>query len=807
MRYEVPVERLRLSCDPQTLPCATSEELQPGKTIIGQQRATRSLQFGLGIQAPGFNIFVAGLPGTGRTTAVTRYLEAIAQERPAPCDWCYVNSFHDPSRPNAIRLPAGRARRFQADMSALIQAVQRELRQAFESAEYAARRAEVTGAFEARKQVFQERAVEKAVSQGFVIRRSPVGVMTLPLKDGQPMTPEEFATLSPAEQEAWSQKGKVVQAEIENAFRQCNAVDKEASVALVEMDQQVALYALRHLFDELKERYAELPEVIAYLDEVRSDLLADLDQFRPQEQQPAASPQAADAMAQRLEKYAVNVLVDSSDRAGAPVVMEHNPTYSNLFGRIDNEARFGTLVTNFTLIGAGSLHRANGGYLVLPIEDVLRNPFSWDSLKRALRDARIVVEDPMQRLGLFSTRTLQPEPIPLDVKVILIGRPMLYHMLQAFDDDFAELFKVKAEFDSIMDRQTESVEDYARFVSSLCGEEGLKHLDSVAVAKMIELGSRLAGDQQKLSTRFGEIADVIREANYYAVQESVPYVTESHVRRAIEERFYRSRLIQQRIQEMTARGILLIDVRGERIGQVNGLSVMNLGDIAFGHPCRITATVGAGREGVIDIEREAKLGDATHTKGVLILGGYLVEKYGRDKPLGLAARLVFEQSYSGVAGDSASSSELYALLSALSGLPIRQGIAVTGSVNQKGEVQAIGGVNEKIEGFFEVCRSRGLTGDQGVLIPASNEQHLMLKEEVVEAVGAGKFHIRAVSTVDEGIEILTGVKAGARREDGTFEEGTVNARVAARMAELTETLGQLGGKEGTRPQGSTPGET
>jgi hypothetical protein len=412
MAYELPVERLRLCCDPQTLPCATSEELRPGKAIIGQQRATRSLQFGLGIQAPGFNIFVAGLPGTGRTTAVTRFLEATAQERPVPPDWCYVHNLGDPSRPNAIRLPAGCARRFQADMNSLIDAVQGELRKAFDSAEYGARRAEVTGGFEQRKQALLERAVEKASQQGFVIRRSQVGVMTVPLKDGQPMTPEEFTALSADAQESWTRKEKVVHEEIENTARQLKSIDKDASAALEEMDRQVALYALRHLFAELNERYGHLPEVAPYLDDVRNDLLANLDQFRSPEQ-PAASLPAADARAQRFEKYAVNVLVDSSGRAGAPVVMELNPTYSNLFGRIENEARLGTLVTNFTLIGAGSLHRANGGYLVLPIEDVLRNPFSWDSLKRALRDARIVIEDSAQRIGFLSTRMLQPEPIPL----------------------------------------------------------------------------------------------------------------------------------------------------------------------------------------------------------------------------------------------------------------------------------------------------------------------------------------------------------------------------------------------------------
>ena len=465
MAREVPVENLRLRCDPQGLPYATSEELSSGKAIIGQQRATRALQFGLGIQAPGFNIFVAGLPGTGRTTAVKRFLEVAALDRPAPADWCYVHNFHDPARPNAIRLPAGCALGFQADMSRVIGAARRALREAFESAEYGERRAEATADYDQRKQATIERAVEKALELGFAIRKTATGIMTVPLKDKEPMTPDAFAALSPEEHQEWEQKEKIVHEEIDKAIRRHKAIDKEAAAALEELDCQVALYAIKHLFEELDEKYADLAEVVAYGEDVRQDLLANLAQFRSHEE-PSASGAAAPGGAQ-LERYSVNVLVDNTGCQGAPVVMELNPTYTNLFGRVDNEARMGMLVTHFTLIGAGSLHRANGGYLVLPVEDVLRNSFSWDSLKRALRDARIVIEDPLQRLGLFSTRTLQPEPIPLDVKVILIGRPLLYSLLEAYDEDFPELFKVKAEFDSTMDRQGDSMQDYARFVSSV----------------------------------------------------------------------------------------------------------------------------------------------------------------------------------------------------------------------------------------------------------------------------------------------------------------------------------------------------
>ena len=488
----------------------------------------------------------------------------------------------------------------------------------------------------------------------------------------------------------------------------------------------------------------------------------------------------------------MNILVDHSKDDGAPVILERNPTYSNLFGRIEQEARFGALTTDFTLIRGGSIHRANGGYLVLPVEELLRNPLSWDSLKRSLEDKEVVIEDVGEKLGFAITKNLRPEPIPLDVKVILIGKPDVYQLLLAYDEEFNELFKVKADFDAQMPRTDENISNYVAFVSKLCEKEKLHHLDCSALARLVEHGSRLVDDQEKLSTHFGEIADVIREASYYAEKEKSQYVTAVYIRKAIEERFYRSSLIRERIQEMICRGIIKIDVMGNQVGQVNGLSVVGFGDIAFGQPSRITVSIGLGKDGLIDIERESEMGGPIHTKGVLILSGYLAEKYTQDKPLSLSARLVFEQNYSGVEGDSASSTELYAILSALSGLPINQGIAVTGSVNQKGEVQAIGGVNEKIEGFFEICHEKGLTGDQGVLIPESNVMNLMLKEKVVEAVSDGKFHIWPINHIDQGIEVLTGVKAGFRQEDGSFEVGSINAMVDQRLKDMAEKMEEFG---------------
>ena len=474
----------------------------------------------------------------------------------------------------------------------------------------------------------------------------------------------------------------------------------------------------------------------------------------------------------QYKKYVVNVVIDNSETKGAPVVVETNPTYPNLLGRTEKEAQFGALTTDFSMIRGGSIHKANGGYLIIPVEDLIRNPFSYDGLKKDLKDGKIVIEEPEERYGFLSVKTLKPQPIPLSAKVIIIGDPYVYQLLFQLDADFRVLFKIKAEFDSVMARTDDKVMQYAAWVCTLCEKEGLKHLDGAGVAKLVEYSSRIVEDQQKMSTQFAYIADIIREANFYAVQDNSEFITGDHVRKAIEEKVYRSKLIQEKIQEMITRGFYLIDTVSDKVGQVNGLAVMGLGDFMFGNPSRVTASIGLGREGVIDIEREAKMGGPIHTKGVLILSGYLNDKYARDVPLSLSARLVFEQNYEGIEGDSASSTELYSILSALSNVPIKQNIAVTGSVNQKGEVQAIGGVNEKIEGFYEICKLKGLTGEQGVMIPESNVQNLMLKEELVEAVKAGKFNVWSVKTIDEGIEVLTGKKAGQKLENGTFEDDT-----------------------------------
>jgi predicted ATP-dependent protease len=613
------------------------------------------------------------------------------------------------------------------------------LRNVFESEEYAKQKEETLNSFQQRKQDILETVNRMAIEAGFALQPTPMGVMTIPTREGKPLSEEDFLKLSQKEKDELVQKQQQVQNALEASIRQTKSLEKDAHDAVDKLDRQVATYSIRNWTEEMHEKFKNLPEVIAYLDSVQADLLDQMEFFKTdnQEESPAV-PFTSQPKGLPVKKYAVNILVDNSKLKGAPVIVETNPTHDNLFGRIEQEARFGALVTDFTLVRGGSIHRANGGYLVLPVEDVLRAPFAWEDLSHALSNARIVIEDASEKYG-FSTKSLKPESIPMNIKVILIGRPDLFQALQTYDAHFPELFKVKAEFDTSMSRDPGHTREYAGFATMLCNIEELKHLDGTGLARLVEHGSRLAEDQEKLSTRFGEISDVIREANYYAGLDGAELITSQHIRKSIEERYYRSNLIQERLQEMIRRGVIKIEVQGKKVGQINGLSVLGVGDISFGQPNRITVSLSLGREGVVNIEREAKLSGPIHTKGVLILSGYLASRYAQDKPLSLSARLVFEQSYGGIEGDSASSTELYAILSALSGLPVSQAIAVTGSVNQAGDVQAIGGVNEKVEGYFEICQAAGFTGDQCDYTEQCT--NLMLKETVVEAIRHGKFHL------------------------------------------------------------------
>ncbi len=797
MVNKLPVEKLRNVCDANFMHCESTKDLVPLAEIIGQERAVRALKFGLGIKNHGFNMYVAGYPGTGRKTAVKSFVEAQAKVQPIPSDWCYVNNFGNQYEPKAIQLPPGKGKEFREDMKSFIENVKTALPKAFESEDYIARREATLRGLENNRKQLIDTLNAKAQSEGFVIQTTPVGLLLIPVLDGKPLSEEEILALPQKIKDKLAEKREKLEKEFTNAMRQLIDMERQIHDALKKLNKEVALFALGSQMQNLLEKYQATVEVAGYLKAVENDILDNLSQFArrggPEAQQlPFAMPWMKE---EPYKKYEVNVVIDNSETKGAPVVVETNPTYHNLLGRTEKEAQFGALTTDFSMIRGGSIHKANGGYLIIPVEDLLRNPFSYDGLKRDLRDGNMAIEEPEERYGFLSVKTLKPQPIPLTTKVILIGDPNIYQMMFSLDPDFRELFKIKAEFDTTMPRTDEKVKQYAAFVCGVCERENLKHLDGGGLAKIIEHSSRIIEDQYKLSTQFSHIADIVREANFYAEQDKSEFITAAQVKRAIEEKIYRSKLVQEKIQEMIARGFFLIDTHEQTVGQVNGLSVMGLGDFAFGMPSRVTVSIGLGREGVIDIEREAKMGGPIHTKGVLILSGYMNDKYARDKPLSLSARLVFEQNYEGVEGDSASSTELYSILSSLSGLPIKQNLAVTGSVNQKGEVQAIGGVNEKIEGFFEVCKAKGLSGEQGVMIPESNVQNLMLKEEVLDAAKAGQFNIYSVKSIDEGIEVLTGAKAGQRKADGTFEEGTVNFLVDKALREMADKLKEYASTE------------
>ena len=665
---ELPAEKLRLTCNADFMGCETTKELLPLKEIIGQERAVRALKFGIGIREHGFNIYVAGWPGTGRTTAVKNFVDEIARVEPVPPDWCYVNNFSNQYEPKALQLPAGKGKEFQRDVKNLIENIRAALPKAFESDDYTRKREETLRGLENQRKELIDRLNAKAQEEGFIIQTTPIGLLLIPVIKGKPVTEEEIVTLPQKTKDEIQEKRERLESQLRNTMRQFFDMERRIHEEIKKLNRDVALYAIGHLVDDLVEKYKDAPEVTAYLRDVQNDILDNLAQFikgdEPQPQLPFPMPWMREAP---FKKYEVNVVVDNSNLKGAPVIMELNPTYQNLIGRTEKEAQFGALITDFTMIRAGALHKANQGYLIVRVEELLRNPLSYETLKRALRDKRIVIEEPEERYGFISIKSLKPQPIPLNMKVILIGDPYVYQLLFTMDMEFNELFKVKAEFDTTMSRTDENAKQYAAFVCMLCQKENLKHLDGSALAKIVEYSSRQAADQQKLSTRFAEVADIIREANYYALQEKSENVTGDHIKKAVEEKVYRSKLIQEKIQEMINRGIILIGTEEEVVGQVNGLSVMGLGDFAFGNPSRVTASLGLGREGVVDIEREAKMGGPIHTKGVLILSGFLNDKYAQDKPLSLSARLVFEQSYEGVEGDSASSTELYAMLSALSG--------------------------------------------------------------------------------------------------------------------------------------------
>jgi len=777
-------EALYRRCDTARLAFDTTAELEDLKQLLGQARARDAVEFGIDVARAGFNLFVMGPPGSGRHTLIQHILGGRVAQRPKPCDWAYVNNFHEPYRPLALALPAGKAAALRHDMQQLVEELRTAIPAVFDSDEYRTRAGQIEAEFtERHERVFNELGAEAAAQQ-IGLLRTPAGFSFAPLKGGEVISPEDYAKL-PEEEKARVERVIVeLQKKLGDIIRNVVHWRREQREKLKQLNREMTLVAVGHHVSEIKERYTDVERLAAYLEAVQQNVIDNVDDFLPGRETPAM-PGPGTPEPPSFRRYMVNVLVDHGGRDGMPVVAEDHPSYHNLIGRVDHISQFGTLGTDFALIKPGALHRANGGYLLVDAHKLLVQPFAWEALKRALSTRQIRIESIGEMYSLVSTVSLAPEPIPLDVKVVLFGDRFIYYLLHAYDPDFRDLFKVVADFEDSFDRSAENEQLFARLIATIARDKNLLAVDRGGVARSIEHASRLTGDAGKVSGSLRALADLLCEADHLARQGGRNTVTGEDIERAIAAQRTRGDRLRARVHEAILRGTILIDTGGARSGQVNGLSVMQLGDHAFAAPSRITATTRLGEGKVIDVQREVELGGAIHSKGVLILSSFLASRFSMNRPLSLSASLVFEQTYAMVDGDSASLAELCALMSSLADAPIQQCLAVTGSVNQLGEVQAIGGVNEKIEGYFDICTARGLTGEHGVLIPSSNVEHLMLRSDVVQAVAAERFHVYAVHNVDEAVEILTGTPAGAA--DGTtgaYPADSVNGRVAKRLREF-----------------------
>ena len=777
------------ACNPEDLAFATTADLEELTDTIGQDRALEAIDFGVGIKHDGYNLFVLGSTGIGKHFIVTNELQKRVQESSVPSDWCYVNNFNEYHKPKALELPAGMGKALRDDMAQLVDDLQNAIPASFRSDEYRTRVQEINEEFDERQQSAFDKLNEEAKSRGIAILRTPTGYTLAPLREDETISPEEFESLPQEEQEKIELAIRELRDKLRDTIRQIPTWQKEYRQKIKELEQEVSELTVDLLIKPLLEKYKTQENVVNYIGEVKVDVVKNVDEFRsPEEEEPAAllGIKTKKAKSPEYSPYHVNVLVDNSETKGAPVIYEDNPTYLNLVGRIEHLSQFGTLLTDFTLIKPGALHKANGGYLVLDVRKVLMRGFAWEGLKRALSSHEIRIESLEQMLSLVSTITLEPEPIPINVKLVLTGDRMLYYLLNEYDHEFARLFKVAADFSEDFDRSTDNTRLYARLIASLQRREKIRDFNAGGVARVIEQCARRAEDGEKLSLHMGSLVDLLHESDYWAGQDGSKVVSAHHVQHAVDKQIYRRDQIRSRIQESIQRGIRMIDSTGEQIAQVNGLTVMQLGEYSFGAPSRITATARLGEGEVIDIEREVDLGGPIHSKAVMILSAYLADHYARNCPLSLSATVVFEQSYGMIEGDSASIAELCALLSAISSVPIKQNLAVTGSINQLGHVQAIGGANEKIEGFFDVCDTRGLTGEQGVIIPRANVKHLMLRYDVVDAARQGKFHIYPVETVEQALELLTGLAAGEPDEEGNYPADSLNGIVQTRLDELNE---------------------
>jgi lon-related putative ATP-dependent protease len=778
------------ACDPASLGFQTTADLEDLSEIPGQDRAREAIQFAAEIDVDGHNVYVLGPPGSGRHLFVRQFLEKRAAELPISLDWCYVYNFADPRQPRALALPPGRSRALRVDVEQVIADAQTAIPAAFESEDFQAQRESIAEEFKESQELAFKEVEEEAKGQDIGVIQTPTGIAFIPVRDGEALGTEEFKKLPEEEQKKFHDDIAQLTKRLQQVMRATPKKAREMRQKIRRLERDVASMAVTGLIDDLLQKYADVPAVVEHLGQMQNDIVENVSLFlRPTEGQelPAPIQQVMESKGSAaMRRYTINVLVDRSEEQGAPVIFTDKPSFAELVGRIEHESEFGSLVTNFSLIRAGALHRANGGFLVLDAEKLLSYPQAWDGLKRALKARELRIRSLADDIGLISTVSLEPEPIPAELKVILVGERIYYYLLEQYDPEFPELFKVAADFDDQLTRDDHNQLGLARWVATTIRRDGLRHMSSAGMARLLEESARQAGDSERLSTDIRRASDLLREAHYWAGRNGSDLIGAGDVQKAIDSRFRRGSRVHDRMQEELLRETLVIETSGARCGQVNGLAVLQLGEVAFGRPQRITATVSLGSGEVVDIEREVKLGGPLHSKGVLILSGFLSSHYVTDQPLSLSASLVFEQSYGDVDGDSASAAELCALVSALSQVSLSQSLAITGSVDQKGRIQAIGGVNEKIEGFFDICQKRGLSGEQGVLIPLANAKHLMLRRDVVEAVEAGQFQVYPVNHVDQALSLLTGQPAGERDENGEFPAGSINRRICERMVELAD---------------------
>ncbi|WP_432402328.1 Lon protease family protein [Wukongibacter sp. M2B1] len=788
-RFKIPLSKLNNQCNTECFKFDSTADLTPLQGIIGQERASKALDFGLSIKKKGYNIFVSGQSGTGRNSYVKLIADVKASKKEVPDDWVYVYNFKNPHSPLALNLKSGQGKTFVKHMEDMIKKLKKEVENAFISKDYENTRNVLIQQYESITEQYIKKLNAVAEQYDFRFTQTDKGLISLPLKEGQPMSEEDYRGLAPEAFEELKKKSNKLSLESLDIFNELRELEESYRGKLKELDAETARGVVDFHIEKLKKKFNYNNKSIEYFHMLRNDIVEHIDKFKKDSETPSNNPLAMFQMKSNagfFDRYKVNLFIDNSERECAPVIIESNPTYYNLVGSVEYKNEMGVMKTDFTQIKPGALHEANGGYLILQAKDLLTNNFAWNGLKRALVTNEINIEGLGKQLGYVVTTSLKPQPIPINLKIILIGDPYTYYLLYNYDEQFKKLFKIMADFDIEMTRDEENMLKMARFIATHCEKENLKHFNRQAVGRIIEYSSRLASNQKKLSSRFNQIVEILYEADSWAEVSGSDIVKVEHIEKAISEKVFRNNKYEEKVIEMFEEGDYLLDVDGEKIGEINGLAVTGTGEYSFGKPSKITVSTYRGKAGIINIEREAKTSGKIHDKGVMIISGYLGDKYAQEKPLALSASVVFEQLYSGVDGDSASSTELYAILSSISKVPIRQYIAVTGSVNQRGSIQPIGGVNEKIEGFFKVCKLKGLTGKQGVMIPHQNVKNLMLKDEIIQAVKDGKFHIYSVKTIDEGIEILTGIPAGEIDQDGNYPEGTIHYRVTKKLKELAK---------------------